>query len=306
MRVLTEAMLFQKILLPIDFSPFSAEAVVIAEKMARRYNAQLTMVHVLIESLSHLDESETDDIQSFLHRREVNIQQQFRLQYESDIKRKVPMDFVMLRGTSPADALREYLQAHDFDLVLMARYGDTGFRQSAIGGVTEKLVQVSPASVMIVGRSQPRAPSRRLLVPVDFSIYSRHMLSYAAEIARVQHARITLMHVVEQEIHPSYYTGSRASVFETDPALEQSVRENLQDFIADLVDESLIEKIIVKEGVAHQLIVDQSKSHYDLLMIATHGLTGLEYLNLGGTAEKVVRWSQCPLLVVKCEQQGYA
>ncbi len=105
--------------------------------------------------------------------------------------------------------------------------------------------------------------------------------------------------MIEQEIYPSFYGEDLESILEIDPNLRHAVVENLKEFVEDFVEEEYVESFIVREGVAHKEIVECAKDNFDLLIIATHGLSGLEYLLLGGTSEKVIRWATCPVLVVK-------
>jgi nucleotide-binding universal stress UspA family protein len=74
----------------------------------------------------------------------------------------------------------------------------------------------------------------------------------------------------------------------------------LKEFLSDQLPPNHKADYVVREGKAHKEIVDYAKeSQTDLIVIATHGLTGLDYILLGSTAEKVVRSAGCPVLTVK-------
>ena len=289
----------QKIVVPVDFSEFSNKAVEIAEKIAQKFNANITLAHVII---THPEEHYADDqknYQALIQKRQTHVEQQFAIQFEEREAQSPPMNFVILRGLSPADCLQEFIINNDFDLVVLGTHGKSGFRHFVQGSVAEKLVQVSPIPVLTVHRSLETPRIKRILVPVDFSSYSQQALYFADTIAQKFEAKLVFLHVIEQEIYPTFYAEEIESVFEIDPSLNQAVIENLKDFVADFIKDEFVEDFMVREGVAHKEIVECAKEDFDLLIIATHGLSGLEYLLLGGTSEKVIRWATCPVLVVK-------
>lgn len=289
----------QKIVVPVDFSEFSDKAVGIAEKIAQKFNANITLAHVIITHPQTHYSDDPESYQALIQKRQTHVEQQFAVQFEERDAQKSPMDFVILRGLSPADCLQEFIINNDYDLVVLGTHGKSGYRHFVQGSVAEKLVQVSPIPVLTVHHSLDAPQIKRILVPVDFSSYSQQALYFADEIARKFAAKLVFLHVIEQEIYPSFYGEDLESIFEVDPNLSHAVVENLKEFVEDFVEDEFVENFIVREGVAHKEIVECAKDNFDLLIIATHGLSGLEYLLLGGTSEKVIRWATCPVLVVK-------
>ena len=292
----------KKILVPVDFSEYSDEALVLAVQMARHYQARMTLAHVVVYFPDEFEEEASyQQYQAVMVQRAARAEQKLKQQAGKHAAEGVKVDHVVLHGSSPADALQEYIDSQTFDLVIMGTRGWNRVRQTAQGSVSELTVRRAPIPVMTVQKnSQKNDRIQRILVPVDFSIYSRQALEYAISIAQKYDAKLVLIHVVEQEVYPAFYDDRVESIFEVDKNLTNSVIANLHDFVADLVDESLVEAFVVREGVAHKEIVSYvNEQSVDLLVIATHGLTGLEYLLLGSTAEKVIRWAVCPVLTIK-------
>lgn len=146
--------------------------------------------------------------------------------------------------------------------------------------------------------AQPRL--RHILVPLDFSDNSRKALRYAIALARQFGARITLLHVVEPLIYPadSGFVPVEAHAWEgnllkeTKARLDALVREEMPSDLA-------VETAVVTGNAFMEVAEVAREKKVDLLVITTHGYTGLKHLVLGSTAERVVRYAPCPVMVVR-------
>jgi nucleotide-binding universal stress UspA family protein len=292
---------FKHILVPIDFSEFSDKAVESALHLAARYQAKITLAHVLLLYHEDVDEEiHFREYEEFIAKREARAQQQLQSRYNKAVSREIPVESVLLKGFAPADALLEYIKENSFDLVVMGTHGRTGLKHFIQGSVAEKIVRLAPIPILAVHRSIRRFEIRKIVVPVDFSAHSQLAVDFAVNIARKHNAKILFFHAIEQEIYPSAYGYDNGPIPGFDRNLYQIVLKNLREFVAVSVDDSLLEDCVVREGPAHREIVDfASEVNADLLVIATHGLTGVEYILLGSTAEKVTRLANCPVLTVK-------
>lgn len=289
----------QKILVPVDFSEFSRKSVEAARKIARRYGASVTLIHIIVTPHGTVGDSRKKNV---LEKQNAFIRQQFQVQYGDKLEKEIQdVSFILITGVSPVDSLQEYLQDHPHDLVVMGTHGQTGFRFFVQGSVVEKMVRFSSVPILTIPQALQNIRFKRILAPLDFSVHSQKALEYTISFAKHHNAKIVFMHVIEQENYPSFSSAEEESIFEIEPSLQQSIVENLREFVADTVDESYIEDFVVTEGVVHREIVNLCKS-FDVMIISTHGLTGLEYIQIGGTAEKVVRWASCPVLVVKRDE----
>ena len=105
---------------------------------------------------------------------------------------------------------------------------------------------------------------------------------------------------MEESIHPSFYVTGKTSIFELVPGIKEKSIEALQK-IATEVDLNNVEfDVIVEQGRAASDIVKYTEEYKaDMIVIATHGLTGLQHLLLGSVTEKVVRRAGCPVFTVK-------
>ena len=140
--------------------------------------------------------------------------------------------------------------------------------------------------------------AQRILVPVDFSDPSRSALKYAGTLAREFGGRLILLYVVERVATPDFaYHPLMKEPAEVTAQAEHALTTMCED---EGIDESAVEKVLVRQGVAHSQVTETAKTlKADLIVIATHGNTGLKHVLLGSTTERVVRHAPCPVLVVR-------
>lgn len=145
--------------------------------------------------------------------------------------------------------------------------------------------------------STPRI--RSILVPIDFSEPSIKALKYAAAFARHFGAKLTLLNVVEPAGTPDFIAAFPL-VMENEQ-LTTLAEEHLRKLPSRYnLSPKLVEKTLVRSGAAFNEIAAAARSlRTDLIIIATHGHTGLKHLVLGSTAERVVRHAPCPVFVVR-------
>lgn len=141
----------------------------------------------------------------------------------------------------------------------------------------------------------------KICVPTDFSEQAEHALIYGVTMAKKFSAQLHLLHVV-QDIAPTVPEPGLA-ILPTDEImrnLEQGAKEGLENLISADVGKDLDIVRNVRHGVPFHEIARYSKAEtIDLLVLGTHGRTGLAHFLLGSVAERVVRTSPCPVLTVR-------
>ena len=143
---------------------------------------------------------------------------------------------------------------------------------------------------------------KRILVPVDFSEPSLRALDYAAQLGRAFRIELIVLHVVETVYYPFagdlYGTGYDMSAVYR--ALERAGREQLARLAARLKQRRIAARTLLLMGSAPQTIVDTAKKlKADLIVMSTHGRTGLSHVLMGSVAERVVRTAACAVLTVR-------
>ena len=147
---------------------------------------------------------------------------------------------------------------------------------------------------------------RKILLPTDFSGCANFALPYAAAIARATNAAIICVHVVEPVVPAVGYTGlaEPMPIADISEQLEDSAERQLPKLAECEECTGLnVEEIIVHGDAAAEIVRVAGEQEVDLIVISSHGRTGLGRIIFGSTAEAVVRHATCPVLVVKPPHQ---
>lgn len=293
----------KRILFPTDFSRCASQALAHALHLARRHQAELHVLHALVlhgytngKTLS----AEIDLIETQLE------------QLAADRMRSATKDLTAgipvvvrekKRGISVAPVILEYADEHDVDLIVLGTHGRRGLEHLFLGSVAEEVVRIASCPVFTVREAKEPIPAKaieRILVPVDFSTHSQRALSWATELAEAYDARLQLLHIIEPIVYPSFYNLDKADFFNWMEGIEVEVIRQLHQFLEASGGPEVPADHFVVRGRAATDIVDFALSkESDLIVMATHGLTGMKRLYLGSVCEKVVRRSTCPVFTVK-------
>jgi nucleotide-binding universal stress UspA family protein len=144
---------------------------------------------------------------------------------------------------------------------------------------------------------------QRILVPIDFSAYSKEALKYAIPFARKFKAEVVLLHVVEPAIYPADFNFGQVGI----PAIEDELRSKASEELRKLVDQEVKRRarssVLIKVGKPFlEIITTAREERIDLIVMATHGHSGIEHILFGSTAERVVRKAHCPVLTVRTRE----
>ncbi|HUI29293.1 MAG TPA: universal stress protein [Candidatus Acidoferrales bacterium] len=152
----------------------------------------------------------------------------------------------------------------------------------------------------------PTVSLKKILVPQDFSDYSLHALKYAVTLAGLFKSELVIIHVVEPIVYPADFSFGQVSI----PAMEEEIRkhseEQLNELVAKEIPDSIKVTSIIRVGKPFIEIVDVAKSEsIDLIVISSHGRTGMDHVLFGSTADKVVRKAPCPVLTVRPHEHEF-
>ena len=155
-------------------------------------------------------------------------------------------------------------------------------------------------AILAAAAVPPASPFRlkKILVPIDFSDCSKKALQYALAFAKQFEASLVLLYVVEANYAGAEFGGMDYVL------LEKESRETGQKLLADLaknvVGSHAPAETLVRTGRPVMEITDVAKEKdVDLIIISTHGHTGLKHILLGSVSENVVRHAPCPVLTVR-------
>lgn len=141
---------------------------------------------------------------------------------------------------------------------------------------------------------------KRILVPIDFSAHSKKALGASVALAKTFQAELVLIYVVESAVYPADFGFGQVTV----PTIEREMTERgeaeLKKLVSHLIAGAVPSQTIVCGGKPFlEIIKAAEEEKVDLIVIATHGHTGVEHILFGSTAEKVVRKAPCDVLVLR-------
>jgi nucleotide-binding universal stress UspA family protein len=301
----------RQILVPIDFSESSMEAMHRAVDLARPLDATLTLLHVIDfpgYCYSVVPFVEIDFFTAFEDTARAQLEKLIR-----DVSSDYPNTRAELRqGSVSAEVLSAIEKARP-DLVVMGTHGRHGVARAMLGSVAERVVRFSPVPVLTVHQCQrgdnrshdaatgARRPIRTILVPIDFGEAANHALDVSIDLAAALGATVTVLHAYE---YPSLDTGVELGTgAHASPGSNRTVQEALSAAIESRRGHGVALDKILCEGDAGSKIVESAKtSGANLIVMGTHGRRGLARAFIGSVAETVVRTSRVPVLTVHASE----
>ena len=289
----------RRILYPTDFSVASLDALSHALLLAEKYGAELDMLHAQV---LHEEDSGESFPQSVVILERLYEIAGSELQKRLGLERAeaVSVREVNRRGYSAPEVILEYQRESDADLIVMSTHGRRGVGRFFLGSVTEAVLRHAECPVLTL-RSEER-PEKihaidRILVPLDFSEPSRDSLLHARELAQTFGASLQLLYVVQITSHPYFYVPTHVEIWEK---RRERAAEAIEELSGDVVGDDVAHETFVAEGRPATEIAAFAQEHRsDLIVIATHGLSGLERVLLGSTTAEVVRTVHCPVFTVQ-------
>lgn len=295
-----------RVLFPTDFSDGAKQAFPQAAFLAAQHDATLHLLNVTGRHQHDYAEAKAhfpvpiDTLNDWLRRPAQGVTEADWPDLET-----MRIEQKQVESAVPAETILSYADAHDIDLIVMGTHGRRGMDRMLFGSVTEEVVRKAPCPALTVRVDADGAPGRavhRLLVPIDFSDASGVALDHAQEIAHTYGASIDLLHVVPEPSAPAAY-GKRGVPFPTQEVLDRVEKQLTTMARNDLGGEHV--QVAARAGHIPTTILDYcDETDADLIVLATHGRTGLDRALLGSVTERVLRQSPQPVFVVKPAQKS--
>jgi nucleotide-binding universal stress UspA family protein len=283
------AAIFRKILCPVDFSDNSVAALEQAAGLARKDDALLYLMHVVFIPMGNPAELAHYEVKFSTEPDKLRLGQVAR-EHVVGVRHEV-----LVQAGRPAELIEGAAQDLDVDLIVMATHGRTGISHLFLGSVAEHVIRASKRSVLSFGPRTTIGGLKEILCPVDLAPESIAALKFAARLAQKYGSALDLLHVVPVPFEPS-----EIPVEPPTPEWKQDARARL----AKCADENLgadVEcNLLARRGDPAGAILEvENELRPDLVVMGTHGRTGLSHLALGSVAERTVRESSVPVLTVR-------
>ena len=290
--------MFDRFLVPTDFSAPSEAALGYARTLAGTFGGALHVLHVLDSEFLRVALGDPHD-------QETAALRQLHDRLTDDDRRRFRAFAIVERSDEPADAIASYARTHDIDVIVMGTHGRTGMKHLLAGSVAEKVVRTAPCPVLTLrdtASGQGGARPARILVPTDYSAPSDAALACARRLAAQFGSSLHILHVLE-EVAASSAFGSEFYMGDS-PDVRAARLKDAQERLAHRVipgGQSQVHTTAeVVSGRSAQAIVDSAANgNFDLIVMGTHGRSGVAHLLMGSVAETVVRTASCPVLTVR-------
>jgi nucleotide-binding universal stress UspA family protein len=141
---------------------------------------------------------------------------------------------------------------------------------------------------------------KTVLFPTDFSNGARAAMDYALSLAKDYNAKLILLYVIQDISIAEWYIPSSISATDLVEDMQKSAWKEMEKWGAEAAAAVKdMEKMVVRGVPFVEIIRTAKEKNADLIVIGTHGRTGIDHMLFGSTAEKVVRKSPCPVLTVR-------
>jgi universal stress protein A len=142
-------------------------------------------------------------------------------------------------------------------------------------------------------------PFTSILTAIDFSDNSDHAFCYALMLARKFDAHLTVLHVINEPVDLRGFYVPHISFEQLEQEIEASAHAMMETFCREkLADFSNYSSILVTGIPCDEIVAKAREVDASLIVVGTHGRTGLDHIIFGSTAERVVRTAHCPVLTV--------
>jgi nucleotide-binding universal stress UspA family protein len=300
----------EKILVPLDFSPASVEALNHAVSMAKQFHAAIHLAHVYPP-----DEASSAPGAGHLLLQSAEAIERLNEELTGIHRKYVPTsrpENCHIRAGRPYEQIINLAREINADLIALSTRGHSGLKHLLLGSTTEQVVRSAPCPVFVARKRKGRTKAsgepfaiRTILVPTDFSQCSLAGTEYAAFLAKNLHATLRLFHAIYP--YTNYVFVDRAGVRLSGlaEAMTETARQEMDalkqmDFLRDLPVQTEI-----RPGYAvDEICAAAGDPDIDLIVTSTHGRTGLKHVLIGSVAEHVARYAERPVLVVPSRSQS--
>lgn len=318
----------KRVLIPTDLSEKSNAALESADLFIDKFDCTVDLMHViplskyLGDSLDKIGLPLSMDKDVYPKLIE-NKRKELSAFANKHIKKKERRgEYIITIDRKPSDSILSQIKKGKYDLVIMSTHG-SHFGNFFHGSATDKVVRRSETPVLTMSEQMNSENINTIIVPCDFSDHSLSAVPMAFDMADKFESKIEFLNIIEmytQDIHGmeptnlgidenAVYSGIKKrmkSYFDEHKECDLSFEESEGEYEDTLVrtvngQKKVIEckTVILKSVAAHHEIVDYSNNHGDLVIMSTHGRTGLSRMLLGSTTEQVIQHLKKPQLTIK-------
>jgi nucleotide-binding universal stress UspA family protein len=297
--------MYRKVLIPLDGSPFAERVLSHVQRLISPQKTELILLRVVEpyqsivspETIATLDAASITSLQEYADG--------YLEQMKGELRGMGLRAHTQVAGGDVASAICDVADAQEVDLIAMTTHGRSGAGRWTFGSVAARVLRTANQPVFLV-RAAAEMPSggaiRRILVPLDGSELAERALPHAQALARDKGAEILLLQAIEPLA--DWEVAALFASWESPDAVyvhrQTAAERYLERVQQDLRVAGVPGSILVDEGRAADLILDTVEAEdVDMVVMSTHGRSGLARWVYGSVADKVLHNAICPLLLIR-------
>jgi nucleotide-binding universal stress UspA family protein len=311
--------MYKKILIPLDGTQLAELVIPYAKDLAGRLDLDMIILHVSTpeeRGLTTMHLAYVERIAKKVKGKSIKVQQRTGSKSGDNViiaKGKLTVGY-------PADEILRCADENNVDFILMATHGYSGIKRWAIGSVADKVTRASEVPVLLVRVgimdeiSYDKWPQKTLLVPLDGSKLAESVLTHVKALAKqrgTQPVDVVLLRVCDRPLISSQFSktsisvGREEQVKQTTALFKQESKHYLAGIEKRLRDAGLTAKTRVIVGnPAKEIIKYASKSPFNLIVMATHGRSGLIRWAYGSVADRILWEGSSPIFLVRSHKSN--
>jgi nucleotide-binding universal stress UspA family protein len=294
----------QRVLCPVDMSDCSRRALEYAAAIARRWRAELTVLHVHMSVSPYTVVQDLDGAAA--HAADLGTLTLTVQQFVERNAGDLPAAVKLVHGSDPQRVIAEEVEAAHVDLLVVGSHGHGDVERFVLGSTSDRIVRRAPCPVLVVPPGATPAHDgrfRRLLCGIDFSPPSLRAFRYALHLAAADDADVTLLHAIEMP--PELRDRQIAAAFDVD-AVRAGAAVAARHRLAGLSPGHDVPRahitINVRLGPADKEILAEARQrNADLIVLGTHGRNAVDRWLFGSNTDGVLRDAPCPVLTLRPE-----
>lgn len=299
--------MFTKILVPLDSSDLAEYALSPAIRLAGQFEGELVLLHVLDHQTVFIPEG--PDLMGQISFPESAFSQEgiAAREYLTGLNHKIGMGqpnfncYTRLEDGDPASRILDTAVEEKVDLIVMSTHGYSGVTRWVLGSVAEKVMRHAPCPVLVI---RSHDPIRQVLITLDGSALAEASLPNGLVVAQALGADVTLLRVDDgsDQVDPKEVRELNRGEPGLGERYQQSIYQNADEYLARIQQQyqrdDLVIDTAVRYGKPASTILNFAETHnVDLIIMSTHGRSGLARWRYGSITEKVLRSAECAMLI---------
>jgi nucleotide-binding universal stress UspA family protein len=276
----------KRILIPIDFSEYSEYALEVAAHMAKKFKADLFIIHMLGLSEAIFTKNESEEFmeaQYYMKLAKKRFDSFLDKPYIHGLK-----TFQTVQNYKDFYEINNFVKEKDIDMVVMGSHGTSGLRGLFVGSNTEKVVRTCSVPVLTIKRRRPDFEINEAVFASDFKIESRSAYNKAIRFFKMIGARVHLVYVNLPNIN-----------FKS----TEDIKKQIELFMSDSHHDNVLtsENVVCLDdySIEKGIYIYANKVNADLIAVTTHGRQGLAHFFKGSIGENIANHASLPVLTFK-------